>query len=198
MSKRNKNKKIPENKVKKDIAKSDTNVNDRNVIFSFDALDRHNKLFNMGDYENNPLSVEKGWFLDLLDCLTDVSKLKLKDFRKAGKYDLHHVSWDNTNIKRPEMYEQYDFYQFRINKSKGRLIGFFIENCFHILWLDRHHNLTNSEGYGGVVQYKIPKSLYELQDENLKLANEKCKRLMNENQKLKEMNKGDKYLGGME
>ena len=44
--------------------------------------------------------------------------------------------------------EQYEWWQFRISKSKGRVIGIFIENCFHILWLDRYHNLTNSEGYG--------------------------------------------------
>lgn len=44
--------------------------------------------------------------------------------------------------------EQYEWWQFRISKSKGRVIGIFIENCFHIVWLDRYHNLTNSEGDG--------------------------------------------------
>ena len=62
--------------------------------------------------------------------------------------------------------EQYEWWQFRISKSKGRVIGIFIENCFHIVWLDRYHNLTNSEGMEkriikvNLFQYGIIKNIY--------------------------------------
>ena len=43
---------------------------------------------------------------------------------------------------------QYEWYQFRISKSKGRVIGIKIDNVFYIVYLDPFHNLINSEGYG--------------------------------------------------
>ena len=53
--------------------------------------------------------------------------------------------------------QQYNFWQFRINKSRGRVIGALIEGVFYIVWLDCHHNLTDSEGYGKARKYPPPK-----------------------------------------
>ena len=79
----------------------------------------------------------------------------------------------------PDGEEQREYWQFRINKSRGRIIGFLIDRVFYIVWLDPHHNLTNSEGYGKEAYYKEGFSDYE------KLEIE-CERLKRENQELKD------------
>lgn len=180
MSKKNSKKNIPADAISKELEKINSKDN-KKVIFSFDFLDRYHELFNMGDNSNNPLSTEVGWFLDLLDCLTDVSKLTRIEFKENTKYDLHPVNWLNTNINCPCNMEQYEWWQFRISKSKGRIIGIFIENCFHIVWLDRYHNLTNSEGYGKENYYGIPLSLYEMNELELRRAYDRIKELEEEN-----------------
>lgn len=38
----------------------------------------------------------------------------------------------------------------------GRVIGILIDAVFYVVWLDPYHNLTNSEGYGGVKKYPKP------------------------------------------
>lgn len=173
-------KKIPADKVKTEFDK--INLKDsKKIIFSFDFLDRHNELFNMGDNKNNPLSTENGWFLDLLDCLNSVSKLSKTEFLNNTTYDPHPVNWERANVKCPLNNEQYEWWQFRISKSKGRIIGIFIENCFHIYWLDRHHNLTNSEGYGKEKMFNIPLSIFEKQELELSRAYDRIKELEQEN-----------------
>ena len=86
MSKRDKRyrtKSIPAKKIAQEIK----SINDsEKVIFSFDFLDRYHELFNMGDNKSNPLSVENGWFLDLLDCLNSVSKLTRNEFKENKTY----------------------------------------------------------------------------------------------------------------
>lgn len=154
-------------------------ISKEKVIFSFSFFNREHELFNMGDNDQNPQSIEKGWFLDLLDCLRDVSRLTRIEFKNASKYDLHPIDWDikNINASCPSNGEQYEWWQFRINKSKGRIIGIFIDNCFHIVWLDRHHNLTNSDGYGKQTYYCRPLSLYEEKKIELEKAYDKIKEL---------------------
>lgn len=180
MAKNKKNKNIPANEISKELERINSNEKEK-VIFSFDFLDRHHELFNMGDNKNNPLSTEVGWFLDLLDCLNNVSKMTRIEFKNNKTYDLHPVNWKGANVPCPTDMEQYEWWQFRINKSKGRIVGIFIENCFHIVWLDRHHNLTNSEGYGNENYYKTPLSLYESQEWELSQAYNRIKELEEEN-----------------
>ena len=43
-----------------------------------------------------------------------------------------------------------------IDKSSGRVIGVIVNNVFYVVWLDPHHNLTDSEGYGTVKKYPAP------------------------------------------
>ncbi len=187
MSKRDKRyrtKSIPAKKIAQEIK----SINDsEKVIFSFDFLDRYHELFNMGDNKSNPLSVENGWFLDLLDCLNSVSKLTRNEFKENKTYDLHPIDWNKANVSCPTDMDQYEWWQFRINKSKGRIIGIFIENCFHIVWLDRHHNLTNSEGYGKQNYYQVPRSLYEQKEWELNQAYETIKRLEEDNNIYREL-----------
>ena len=83
------------------------------------------------------------------------------------------MDWKKANTKPPENAEQLEYWQFRISKSKGRVIGAIIDNVYYIVWLDAHHNLTNSEGYGREQFYRKPKSAYEeLEAENERLKEE--------------------------
>lgn len=192
MSRKNIKKNIPADKIERDFEKVITK-DKLKITFSFDFLDRHHELFNMGDNKNNPLKTENGWFLELFDCLNNISKLTRHELGQHKTYDLHPVSWKGANVNCPSDKEQYEWWQFRISKSKGRVIGIFIENCFHIVWLDRYHNLTNSEGYGKEQYYSVPLSLYELKDFELNKAYERIKEL-EENIDFYEKLYGDKEI----
>ena len=142
----------------------------KSFTFSFALLDRNNKLFNLGTPTGE--AINGNWFFDLLDCLQEIHD-KTFDELRCSKYDLHPVDWKKANTKPPENSEQLEYWQFRISKSKGRVIGAIIDNVFYIVWLDAHHNLTNSEGYGREQFYRKPKSAYEeLEEENKQLKEE--------------------------
>jgi len=98
--------------------------------------------------------------LDLLDCLREVCNKKTAELGQS-LFDLHEIKWERTNAQSPSSQEQHEHYQFRINKSKGRVIGFKTHNTFYIVWLDPHHNLTNSAGYGKESYHYKPLSQYE-------------------------------------
>ena len=76
---------------------------------------------------------------------------------KTSIHDLHPVNWKASNVSCPLNSDQLDFYQFRISKSKGRIIGIKIDNTFYVVWLDPHHNFSDSEGYGRAKYYKKAK-----------------------------------------
>ena len=135
-----------------------------NLTFSFACFDRSHVLFNLGgDAEDK--TVGGAWFLDLLDCLKSVSNKKIPEI-KASLHNLHPINWSKTNASAPDGDEQHEYWQFRINKSKGRVVGFIVRgiehSVFYIVWLDPHHNLTDSEGYSGKVWFKRPVSESEL------------------------------------
>ena len=151
-------------------------VTEKSFSFSFACFDRSHKLFNLGNNEHGE-TVSSGWFLALLDCLKSVSNMDIVSMQTSS-HDMHRIDWKKTNASVPDGEEQREYWQFRINKSRGRIIGFLIDRVFYIVWLDPHHNLTNSEGYGKEVYYKAGFSDYE------KLEIE-CERLKQENQGLK-------------
>lgn len=136
-------------------------VTEKSFSFSFACFDRSHELFNLGDSTTEGV-VSGKWFLDLLDCLKSVSNKTIVEL-KSSLHRLHPITWSKTNTKSPVNSEQCEYWQFRINKSKGRIIGFLIEGVFYVTWLDPHHNLTNSEGYGGARKYCPPLSIYESQ-----------------------------------
>lgn len=63
--------------------------------------------------------MQGAWFLDLLDCLKSVSNMTIPEL-KASMHDLHPIDWSKTNAKPPQNSEQYDYWQFRINKATLR------------------------------------------------------------------------------
>ena len=145
--------KIPNKKTNLPLS-SKTEVDNLKFLYSFVSFDRNHELFNLG-------GVKTSWFLELLDCLKEVSSKTIPEL-KGGKYDLHPVDWNNSNTTQPKEHSQQEFWQFRLSKSKGRVVGYKIENVFYIVWLDVNHNLANSEGYGTIKYYDKPKTDYEL------------------------------------
>lgn len=135
--------------------------------FSFVCFDRTEKLFNLGSNEPDK-TVSGKWFIDLMDCLKNIGGMTVNEAVRSSMYDLHRIDWKKTNMKQPPKgYEQQEYYQFRINKSKGRVIGILIDSIFYVVWLDPHHNLTNSVGYGGANIYKPALSLYEEREKQI-------------------------------
>lgn len=130
-------------------------VEKQGFSFSFSCLDRHHELFNLGGNDKDG-TVGGEWFLRLLDCLKSVSSKTVDDLRKST-HKLHPINWKNANVKPPNFSEQADYWQFRIDKTHGRVIGILIDSVFYIVWLDPYHNLIDSEGYGGVNKFPEPK-----------------------------------------
>lgn len=153
----------------------ETVVSDSGFSFSFAAFDRSHKLFNLGDNTEKSGVISGKWFIDLLDCLKEINKMNSTEI-KFSMYDLHPVDWDKANTSMPVDSRQCEYWQFRINKSKGRVVGVMFDGVFYVVWLDPHHNLTNSEGYGTEKRYKPALSIYEMQEmtiDQLKKENEK-------------------------
>ena len=147
--------KLPYNITPKTLPFNGSFVTDKNFSFSFACFDRTHELFNLGGDGSD--GVIKGkWFIELLAALKSVCNKTISEIRQSKTHDLHPIDWSKTNTKHPQNSEQLEFWQFRINKSKGRVIGFIVDGVFYIVWLDPYHNLTNSEGYGSVKKYKAP------------------------------------------
>lgn len=59
-------------------------------------------------------------------------------------------------------------------------MGFLIDGISYLVWLDPHHNLTDSAGYGGINKYPAGLSLYETQEETIHQLNERINYLQEE------------------
>ena len=133
-----------------------TIVQNTGISFSFSSFDRTNELFNLGGRAGDG-TVGGKWFLRMLDCLKNVSGKTISELKQSSVHQLHPVDWTKTNVKPPAHSEQSEYWQFRIDKSHGRIIGILIDYVFYVVWLDPYHNLTDSEGYGGVKKFSEPK-----------------------------------------
>ena len=122
--------------------------------FSFSCFDHTHKLFNLGGKEKDK-TVGGRWFIKLLDCLKSIGQMTTEE-AKRSKHDLHPERWDKANTKPPEDDYQKEYWQFRLDKSSGRVIGPLIDGVFYVVWLDPHHNLSDSEGYEGIKKFPAP------------------------------------------
>ncbi|MBQ6969797.1 MAG: hypothetical protein IJP85_05675 [Synergistaceae bacterium] len=130
-------------------------VTEKSLSFSFACFDKRHELFNLGG-EGADGVVSGKWFIELLDCLKSVCNMTIPELRQTKTHEMHPIDWKKTNTNPPAGSEQLEYWQIRISKSKGRVIGLMIDGIFYVVWLDPHHNLTNSEGYGGVKKYAYP------------------------------------------
>ena len=139
------------------------------LVFLFTKFEHKHELFNLGDTKSGKITMGS-WFISLFDSFKEMSNMTISELQKSS-FQLHRVNWDTANTPRPkDVCDEDEFWQIRINKSRGRIIGTLIYNRFDVRWLDPHHNLTNSIGYGGVQYFSPGKTEYELlQEENTKL-----------------------------
>lgn len=175
---------IPAETQKTTLPFNGTAVSEKSFSFSFACFDRTHPLFNLGSNRGDGIIGGK-WFLDLLDCLKNVSNKTVSELR-VGTYDLHPIDWSKTNTSAPCTNSQIEYWQFRVNKSKGRIIGFLIDGVFYIVWLDPYHNLTDSEGYGSVVKYKTPLSEYETMTQEIAYYKQWYATIKNDNETITE------------
>ena len=94
--------------------------------------------------------------MELFDCLKSIGNKTITELKQSKTHNLHPIDWSNTNTSPPKDYEQLEYWQFRINKSRGRVIGIIIDGIFYVVWFDPYHNLTDSEGYGTIRTYPAP------------------------------------------
>lgn len=183
---------IPEVKPKeKDVSKilqtlkEEKNNDDKKIKVSFQFFDRKNKLFNLGEIENE-------WFIDLIDTmklLTEITKKQLfgeyRDKFKPHPYDeIEKLNCKDEMLINP----QYEAWQLRLDKSHGRLHGFFVENTYYIRFLDRWHNMYDDKKYGGVTYKDFPLTEYDVLEQ-------KYEQQLNETKQYKEKsNKLEKSL----
>lgn len=130
-------------------------VERQGIFFSFSSFDRTHKFFNLGGKAADG-TVGGEWFLRLLDCLKSVSGKTIAELKRKP-YLLHPINWENANAKCPTNSNQAEYWQFRLDKSHGRVIGILIDSIFYIVWLDPYHNLTDSDGYGGIDKFPAPR-----------------------------------------
>lgn len=145
------------------------------LTFSFRFFERKHSLFNLGGIEDN-------WFIDLFIFLENISKLRWIEVTTTHKsiYDPHDYSGkcnaDINDILKAhfkENFNQFDCFQIRLSKGKGRVHGFLVGNVYYIIWLDPNHNMYDSDGYPKAQKTPQLQSEYErLQSENTKLIKE--------------------------
>ena len=153
-------------------------TSEKGFSFSFSCFDRTNSLFNLGGNADDG-TVGGSWFIDLIECFKSVNSKTISELI-GSIHDYHPVDWSSANVSAPPDSDQLEYHQFRINKSKGRVIGFLIDGVFYVVWLDPHHNLTDSPHYPGATKYRAPFSQYESQQNTIKDLTERVKYLENE------------------
>ena len=197
MPKKNRNiidqlKGIPEIKAeKKDVSKILQTLKEENksdskqqkINLSFDFLDRENELFNMGEAETE-------WFIDLMDTyklLTGITKKQLfgeykEKFKPHPYKDIEKLNFNNEMLTNP----QYEAWQLRISKSKGRLHGFFVENTYYVIYIDRWHNMYDDPKYGGIDYKEYPQGMYEILETRCLQQEDENKESIQKNKELEE------------
>lgn len=157
------------------------NLNNKKIKISFEFFDPNNKLFSLGNIENE-------WFTDLLNELKELSnitKMQLfNEYKKKYKPHPYIKNLKSLNYKDEFLTNpQYEGVQIRLNKSSGRIHGFFIGNVYYIRFLDRRHNMYNSEGYEGVKIVSFPLTHFEMLEEENKRQKMRIEELESINEK---------------
>ena len=123
-------------------SKEAVKITSNNVVkFSFKYLIKDNINFDFS-------SQEADYFLKLIDRFKDISSITIKEFRTNYSKSLrnHPIKWSDTteNVFGLPNEEQLvdEPFQFSVSSNKyGRVIGFFIEDVFYIVWFDTKHQL---------------------------------------------------------
>lgn len=108
--------------------------------------------FRYMDHEHNKFSFaaqEPAYFCKVLERMKGLSTMTAREFTadRGGALKSHPIDWHNTSepdgfSHLNEQFQSYTPYQFAISRNEhGRVHGFFINDVFHIVWLDPSHQL---------------------------------------------------------
>ena len=112
-----------------------------NINFSFKYIDAENTKFCFYNHDGKYF-IE---FIDRIKVLSSWSKQEIISNRsgalKAHPIDFGHTSESGFNFPQHDQIVDVP-YQFSLGKNEhGRVHGFFINNTFYIVWLDKMHEL---------------------------------------------------------
>lgn len=181
---------IPEVSAKeKDVSKilqtlqEEEKGEDKKIKISFQFFDRSNELFNLGE-------TEKEWFINLLDALKLLSNITRRQLSGEYKNKFQPHPYGNKEILNCKdamlTNPQYEAWQLRLNKSQGRLHGFFVENTYYIRFLDRWHNMYDDKKYGGIKYKNFPLTEYDKLEQEYKEQEIILEQYKNKNDELEE------------
>jgi hypothetical protein len=132
-------------------AKFGSEVTDSIIVDPF-ILDTDIKLHNLGE-----VAINLRYYLDGCECFSEWQHKDLKKFtatiKKLRSYtkntlktnkslcDVHKGKPSVARFKRPDSISaEIQFYEIKVDPSnKARIHGFFIEDTFFLVWLDRNH-----------------------------------------------------------
>lgn len=155
------------------------------LSFTFEDFDRNHEYFNLSH-------IGAEWYVLLLDKLKELSGYTWSHILHTSHYNAHPHDWNKTTAQfTKEKYEQFDGVQFSLGQGFGRVHGYVIGNLFYIVWLDKHHNLYDVEGYENLrsklKRLKQPgNSCLGVINNQINLLNEECACLRYENAEIKE------------
>lgn len=117
-------------------------IEDQKICFSF-------LYFDSSDAEVCPPTFQPHYTQTLMERLKALSSWSLNDFVNNHSKSLraHTHDWEKTS--RPKGFAHLNeqlrsclAWQFQLSRDEhGRVHGFFINNTFHIIWLDRDHKV---------------------------------------------------------
>jgi hypothetical protein len=163
--------------------KEEEKSEDKKIKISFQFFDRSNELFNLGE-------TEKEWFINLLDALKLLSNITRRQLsgEYKNKFQPHPYSDKEILNCKDDMLTnpQYEAWQLRLNKSQGRLHGFFVENTYYIRFLDRWHNMYDDKKYGGIKYKNFPLTEYDKLEQEYKKQEIMLEQYKNKNNELEQ------------
>jgi hypothetical protein len=120
---------------------TEKNIYSNCISFSFQFLDVNHHKFNVNGKQAN-------YFQKLIDRLKDISSIERRQLSGYSNKTLrfHSIKWVDTTercfgIPNEDTIVEEPM-QFSLSANEhGRVHGFFIENVFHIVWLDPNHEL---------------------------------------------------------
>lgn len=157
------------------------------IVFNYDLLDLTHDLFNLGGRCNN-------WFVKMFNVLSFLShevtpeRLYSREFTgKTSPIRFHKHKIEEVSDWPDFLTEQVDFYQIRFGLTNGGIHGLLIDNIFHIIWIDPHHNMYPNENYGGIKRFKRPGECCSYRDKELLKLEEEIKMLKEENKAFEQL-----------
>ncbi|MDO4628608.1 MAG: hypothetical protein Q4C70_05450 [Planctomycetia bacterium] len=97
---------------------------DEYLVFSFKYFNREIEEFNLGGREEG--TVKGLWWLSLVDALKSISNIKITELGNST-HRLHTAKAKHPNVQLRNLAEGDEYYELRINKGSGRIIGIMVQ-----------------------------------------------------------------------